>query len=305
MTNAPAATATESAPANRTHAASQSKILSALKHNGFAVWPQAAPAGFAERARALTEAAIAAQDPAAKAAHRALGSLLKLDARPGAAELALEPALVAGLAGLGLGLAPLCYHEAICFNKPPHSPPTFWHQDFPFWNDPVAMADFPHHLMTLWYLQDTRPENGCLRVIPGSHRRRHPLHDFWNFDSDAARIAVRDRLRRGEDPDSPAVADLPEAVDVPVRAGDVVLMDSRLLHGARANDSAAERTALTFWYGVDITAFAPGSRARLAREIAAATAGWPESVRAWLAPRLPADPGGPALALDNIPRLGR
>ena len=26
------------------------------------------------------------------------------------------------------------------------------------------------------YLQDTQPQNGCLRVIPGSHRKLHELH---------------------------------------------------------------------------------------------------------------------------------
>jgi ectoine hydroxylase-related dioxygenase (phytanoyl-CoA dioxygenase family) len=37
-------------------------------------------------------------------------------------------------------------------------------------------------------------------------------------------------------------------VDVPVRAGDVVIGDSRLLHSARANQTDQRRTVLTIWY---------------------------------------------------------
>ena len=37
-------------------------------------------------------------------------------------------------------------------------------------------------------------------------------------------------------------------IDVPVKAGDVVIGDSRLMHSAHANQSDQRRTVLTIWY---------------------------------------------------------
>jgi hypothetical protein len=62
-------------------------------------------------------------------------------------------------------------------SKPPLGPPLYWHQDWWAW-DHVRSAD-PHLLQAflMYYLTDTTRENGCLRVIPGSHARRVDLHD--------------------------------------------------------------------------------------------------------------------------------
>ena len=46
----------------------------------------------------------------------------------------------------------------------------------------------------------------------------------------------------------PALQPAPGEVDVPVRAGDVVVGDARLLHSAHANRSGERRTVLTIWY---------------------------------------------------------
>ena len=37
-----------------------------------------------------------------------------------------------------------------------------------FWDEDVAYAKYPVQLFAMYYLTDTRRENGCLRVIPGS-----------------------------------------------------------------------------------------------------------------------------------------
>ena len=66
------------------------------------------------------------------------------------------------------------------------------------------------------------------RLIPGSHLHRHRMHD-------AVVVAHTDGLRRVEDPDHPAFKDVDGEKDVCVRAGDLVMGDSRLLHSARAN----------------------------------------------------------------------
>ena len=55
-------------------------------------------------------------------------------------------------------------------SKPPYSgQPVLWHQDAAFW--PLD----PMEVVTLWLAVDhSTPENGCVRVIPGSHRPESP-----------------------------------------------------------------------------------------------------------------------------------
>ena len=48
--------------------------------------------------------------------------------------------------------------------------------------------------------------------------------------------------------DHPAFGHGEGEVDVPVRAGDVVVGDARLLHSAHGNRSDRRRTVLTIWY---------------------------------------------------------
>ena len=101
-------------------------------------------------------------------------------------------------------------------------------------------------MFLMLYLVDTAPENGCLRVIPGSHTQRisldweHPGgHSRWGQDAE-----IDQRL-----PETLAqvVAEQPGAVDVAVKAGDLVIGDSRLYHAARANRSNSRRTCITMW----------------------------------------------------------
>ena len=54
----------------------------------------------------------------------------------------------------------------------------FWHRDWWGWNHPVSYGDpVPQQVFLMYYTVDTTPGNGCLRLIPGSHLERHPMHD--------------------------------------------------------------------------------------------------------------------------------
>jgi len=92
----------------------------------------------------------------------------------------------------------------------------------------------------MYYLTDTTPGNGCLRVIPGSHRHWHDLHGLPQAHSDA--------LGRAQDIHNIAYQSHPDEVAVTVKAGDLVVMDSRVLHSAYANTTSDERSLLTIWY---------------------------------------------------------
>ena len=99
----------------------------------------------------------------------------------------------------------------------------------------------PHQLFLMYYLTDTRVENGCLRLIPKSHIRRFDLHDHLGEGHDSD-------IRHTDDHGHPLFSKHPAEIDVPVNAGDLVVGDARLLHSANANRTAERRTVLTLWY---------------------------------------------------------
>ena len=143
-----------------------------------------------------------------------------------------------------LGLEELRANEVvIILSKPAHGPPLYWHQDFMQWHSPRAATPWPTRIFLSYYLVDTTRENGCLRVIPGSHRKRHRLHDILPD-------AHGDELQALDDLSHPAFANYPDAVDVPLHAGDLLLADARLLHAAWPNRSDQRRTLLLAWHDV-------------------------------------------------------
>ncbi len=129
----------------------------------------------------------------------------------------------------------------IILSKPTHGPPLYWHQDFMQWDSPRAATPWPTRIFLSYYLVDTTRENGCLRVIPGSHRTRHRLHDILPD-------AHGEELQALEDLSHPAFADYADAVDVLLGAGDLLIADARLLHAAWPNRSDRRRTLLLAWH---------------------------------------------------------
>ena len=59
---------------------------------------------------------------------------------------------------------PLAHHNCVMTKQPRFSSDTGWHQDVRYWH-----FERPE-LVNVWVaLGDETPENGCLRVIPGTH----------------------------------------------------------------------------------------------------------------------------------------
>ena len=77
------------------------------------------------------------------------------------------------------------------------------------------------------YLQDTTPQNDCLHVIPGSHKKLHDLHHV---------NAHTESLSRVENPRDGLFKSLPDQAAIPVNSGDVIVGDARLIHGAFPNE---------------------------------------------------------------------
>ena len=131
----------------------------------------------------------------------------------------------------------------IILSKPPFGPPLYWHQDMMNWNHPEASSPWPTRVFLSYYMTDTTLENGCLRVIPGTHLKRIPLHEKLP-------AAHCPEIQALTDLSHPAFLDHPDAIDIPVKAGDLVINDARLLHAARANTTAEQRTLVLQWHSI-------------------------------------------------------
>ncbi|MGH6697273.1 phytanoyl-CoA dioxygenase family protein [Sphingopyxis sp.] len=110
--------------------------------------------------------------------------------------------------------------------------PVLWHQDGSYW--PLE----PMEVISLWLaIDDSTPENGCLRVIPGSQHLG--LQDLERRD-DVANVLGSGINTSAVDEDA--------AVDVVLRAGDVSIHHPNVIHGSNANTSAYRRCGLTIRY---------------------------------------------------------
>lgn len=133
----------------------------------------------------------------------------------------------------------------IILTKDPGGPPLYWHQDWYHWDDPISCAPWPQHIFLKYYLTDTTPENGCLKVIPGTHCKRIDLHDkllYASEHSDAVKLGSKFEAEHAV-----MFSDHPDQVDVCVKAGSLVVRDARLLHSARKNYTDTRRTMLLVW----------------------------------------------------------
>ena len=129
----------------------------------------------------------------------------------------------------------------LVLTKEPYAPALYWHQDWMQWNDPLSCTPWPQIMFLSYYLEETRVENGCLRIIPGSHLRRTPLHDQL--------VTAHEQGARFIEEDHPIMfSDHPDQVDVYSNPGDLVMADARVLHAAYKNQTDESRNLLLIWH---------------------------------------------------------
>ncbi len=121
-------------------------------------------------------------------------------------------------------------------SKEPNSPPLWWHQDWWCWHHSVTYRRRTAQIAVLCYLGDTNPENGALRVLPGSHLQSAPIH--------AVLPEAHGRTAEQLGPGHPALGDLPGQETICLRGGDAVVIDYRLLHGTHANAGNTRRDCI-------------------------------------------------------------
>jgi ectoine hydroxylase-related dioxygenase (phytanoyl-CoA dioxygenase family) len=115
------------------------------------------------------------------------------------------------------------HHGKINLKLPGSNTEVGYHQDFsytPHTNDDIVTA--------LLMLDDVNEENGCLKVIPGTHRG--PVFSLFDHDKFVGYVSseVEQRLKRKE-------------ISVIGSPGSVCLMHTRLVHGSAANSSMHPR----------------------------------------------------------------
>ena len=111
---------------------------------------------------------------------------------------------------------------------------TAWHQDLAGLLDEALDSD----ILTVWVaLTDATIENGCLRVIPGSHRLRGNALTRHVIDVPGASNYIPDADLAGGDP-----------VPLPVRRGGLVLFHKLTHHASLPNRSDAIRMSLDLRY---------------------------------------------------------
>ncbi|MBV7337144.1 phytanoyl-CoA dioxygenase family protein [Chloroflexi bacterium TSY] len=248
-----------------------------LIEDGYCVCENILDAGMLERVRKTSDQLLAAQSPEHFEAQKSTGSMISVYDDPFFAELvAYQPARDALTL---LGYPKPRWSSGFVISKPPKSPALFWHQDWWGWNDPISYMDVPQQLFLMYYLVDTKVFNGCLRVLKGSHRKRHSMHDLLPE-------AHGDAIRRATDPTHPVYQPLPDDIPVPVKAGDLVIGDARLLHGSYANQSDQRRTVITLWYHPEFDSSPERIQAHLSLK-QSRVAQWPKSSQEMVQPLVP------------------
>ncbi|WP_428927738.1 phytanoyl-CoA dioxygenase family protein [Marinibacterium sp. SX1] len=124
-----------------------------------------------------------------------------------------------------LGPDILCWGSSFFAKEPGSASVVPWHQDGTCWG-----LDAPRALTAWVALTPSTPENGCLRVVPGSHREwvRH-----------AVRNASSSMLPLGEE--VAAEVDEDEALLCPLQAGEMSMHHVMLVHGSAPNRATEGR----------------------------------------------------------------
>ncbi len=145
-------------------------------------------------------------------------------------------------------LCPLAHHNCIMTKSPQFSSETGWHQDVRYWS--YAQPE----LVSVWLaLGNEGPHNGCLRLLPGTHRQAYSRD---RLDADL--------FLRPELPENREL--IREEVAAALEPGDVLFFHARTFHAAGANHTNETKLSVVFTYRGAENRPLPGSR----------SSSWPE-----------------------------
>ena len=109
-----------------------------------------------------------------------------------------------------------------------------WHQDATYWGLE------PPNALTVWFaVDDSDRENGCMRVLPGTHLGG--LREHGKANQQGNLLSINQEVPVTPEEES-------RAVDLILRAGEVSFHDGATIHGSLPNRSIRRRCGLTLRY---------------------------------------------------------
>lgn len=179
------------------------------------------------------------------------------------AGFAADPRILALLEGVvhpGIAI-----HSTKLVTKRPRSDiECHWHQDEAFYTDRDDPATVSRTRMSVWVpFQDSDERNGCLHVVPESHRWGLKEYEIQSHGTCVRKLKTD--------------FDFSTAVPIPVRAGSVVLFNAYLWHHSKGNSTDRARRAFIISYQEATVSKVVGSYGREWKIVRAPSSGNPGS----------------------------
>ncbi|UVI27423.1 phytanoyl-CoA dioxygenase family protein [Paenibacillus spongiae] len=148
-------------------------------------------------------------------------------------DVSIAPRLVNGVRIL-LGEDAAFYHGKVMLKEAQSGGAWEWHQDYGYWYGGGFI--YPNMISVFIALDEATKENGCLRVLRGSHKLGRLEHGRvgQQTGADANRIQQ--------------VESLFDLVDCEMKPGTALFFHSNLLHSSRANESPNHRRSFIVCY---------------------------------------------------------
>jgi phytanoyl-CoA hydroxylase len=156
-------------------------------------------------------------------------------------ELLQKPGVADAAAALSGATTLRVWHDQIQYKPATTGGVNMWHQDSPYW--PVLQPKTAQ--VTAWIaLDDVDEDNGCMWMVPGSHRwgvQIDFLHTLENFEAMPANL------------DGRAIQTCP----CPVKKGHIHFHHPLTWHGSNANRSGRPRRAIAIHFMTEQTRYEP------------------------------------------------
>lgn len=134
------------------------------------------------------------------------------------------------------------HHNCVMTKHPGYSSATQWHQDLRYWS-----YEKPDLVNSWLALGDETPENGCMWLLPGSHRMQVSPEQL-----DAARFL------RPDLPENRKLIDTAQPAEL--HPGDVLLFHAGVFHAAGRNETNGLKLSAVFTYHGADNRPVPGTR---------------------------------------------
>jgi len=151
---------------------------------------------------------------------------------PWLSELVRHPGILNAVGSI-LGPNLLCWASSFFIKNPMDGKYISWHQDSTYWD--LSRPD----VMTAWVaLTPSTADNGCMQVIPGTHKKDQVPHRDT--------FAKSNLLSRGQE--IAVEVDQSKAINVELMPGEMSLHHVRIFHGSESNRSSTRRVGFSIRY---------------------------------------------------------